>query len=266
MGEGRCAVCGSRMRRTHSHEILGRYTGQFIRCNDCGYWTVLDPFWLEEAYEDAIASTDTGIMQRNLQVARVLGGIIEAVAPSGPYVDWAGGLGILTRLMRDRGYDYYWHDAYARNELARGFEWYTQSEAATLVTAIEVLEHVTSPLDFIHEIRAATQTPIITFSQETYDHETTPEWWYFSYETGQHVSFYTLQTLQTIAARSGMHYLNAGGLHLWSVRPLVVTVPRVRRLRNRVSARLDPPSARRSLTWEDHETMTWRLNSGGQAL
>ena len=38
------------------------------------------------------------------------------------YLDVDGGYGMLTRLMRDYGFHFYWTDPYCQNILARGFE------------------------------------------------------------------------------------------------------------------------------------------------
>ncbi len=39
-----------------------------------------------------------------------------------PFLDYAGGYGVFTRLMRDIGFDFYWHDPYTQNLFANGFE------------------------------------------------------------------------------------------------------------------------------------------------
>ena len=95
-------------------------------------------------------------MVRNLYVAGVLRSILSQLFAAGVYVDWAGGHGVLVRLMRDAEFDFYWQDRYAQNLFARGFEWGADSglQPATLATAIEVLEHAPDPVVLLEECLA----------------------------------------------------------------------------------------------------------------
>jgi hypothetical protein len=45
------------------------------------------------------------------------------------------------------------------------------------------------------------------------------EWWYFMPSSGQHISFYTVDALQRIAACFGRHLLSSGSFHLFSREP-----------------------------------------------
>ena len=67
-----------------------------------------------------IADADTGLVSRNLGIARRLAGLLYfGFDPKARYLDFAGGYGLLTRLMRDRGFNFYWHDLYCENVFAR---------------------------------------------------------------------------------------------------------------------------------------------------
>jgi 2-polyprenyl-3-methyl-5-hydroxy-6-metoxy-1,4-benzoquinol methylase len=70
----------------------------------------------------------------------------------GQYRDAAGGYGMLTRMMRDLGFDFYWSDAYCENLMARGFEYSPAVGNCEAVTAMEVMEHLTDPLPFVENI------------------------------------------------------------------------------------------------------------------
>lgn len=150
-----------------SLENTKRCTG---KCPACGFLGIRDPHWLEEAYSDSIAITDTGLISRNLSLARRIASflyIFLGERGSGRYLDYAGGYRLLTRLMRDRGFGFYWLDRYSPNLLARGFE-YTSLGPCRAVTAFEALEHVADPVGFIHEALAAGGTDILVFSTELY--------------------------------------------------------------------------------------------------
>lgn len=96
-----------------SAQVLGKYPADFERCASCGFLRIVNPHWLEEAYSGAIAATDTGLVARNIDVARKLAVFLYFVLPgrgAGRFLDVAGGYGMLTRLMRDYGFDFYWSD------------------------------------------------------------------------------------------------------------------------------------------------------------
>ena len=106
---------------------------------------------------------------------------------------------MLVRLMRDRGLDFYWHDAHASNDYAYGFEWMplAATKAASLATAIEVLEHVVDPLQFAREVFESTGAEWLLFTTEVHDASTDPSWHYFAPFSGQHVSFFSRKTLRS---------------------------------------------------------------------
>ena len=258
------------MGQTHSGTVLTKYRIDYWRCSNCEFWATEDPYWLKEAYGSAISVLDTGILQRNFAVADDLAALLPAVAPSGPYVDWAGGLGILTRMMRDRGFEFYWQDSYSQNEVARGFEWTDVNVhgVAEAVTAVEVLEHAPDPVAFLTEVLESTGAGHIIFTQELHGPDTSPDWWYFAPESGQHVSFFSTTTLHALADRLDMHLSRFRSLFLLSSTKPHLPVPNQPKSRfGRVRLRLSllPPSqqpsstARESLTWPDHELLKSKL-------
>jgi len=232
-------------------------------CRVCEYWCTDEPTWLDEAYSEAIAATDTGLMMRNLHVARVLRAVLTRFFEPGTYVDWAGGYGVLVRLMRDAGFDFYWQDRYAQNLFARGFEWADdgRSGAATLVTAIEVLEHAPDPVVLLQECLAGSGADSIFLTQELHSGGSDQDWWYLAPVTGQHVSFFSAKTLVALGDRLGMNVLSAGTSHLFTSGP--IKQPRFARavwsakLPDRLTGR-----GRSTMTLADHETLTRGLMSG----
>lgn len=214
-----CPVCGSVMHDVFNAELLGKYDVSYRHCAECGLLQTEEPYWLNEAYSDAIAVADTGLVMRNLSLAAKLTVFLYLRSdPKAAYLDVAGGYGMLARLMRDYGFDYYWDDKYCQNLLARGFEVGKATGPFGALTAFEVLEHVHDPLAFIREQLERHSCRTLIFSTELYEGEEPPKknWWYYAFNTGQHISFYQYRTLQKIAGNLGLKYFSLDGIHVFS--------------------------------------------------
>lgn len=212
----KCKICDSETNYVFEHKIMNKYVGKYYQCPTCGLLFVAEPFWLEEAYSDAIASIDTGIMQRNLEFVDKMDFLLSTCYGKDHYfLDYGGGYGIFTRMMRDKGYQYLWYDKYAKPLLCCGFEY--QDQKLKLVSAFELFEHFTDPLQEVDEILKYSKEVI--FSTICYGEELElpdREWSYFAYESGQHTVFYSKKTLCHIAQRYNLHYANILGLHWFS--------------------------------------------------
>ncbi len=220
-----CSVCSNTMEVCFTAEVLNKYQVQYEYCETCGFLRAHEPHWLEEAYTSAIANADTGLVARNIAIANKLIGVLYWVLKEtgqNQYLDAAGGYGMLTRLMRDFGFDFYWHDPYCTNILALSFEYSSAIGSCNVVTAMEVLEHVTDPVAFIKEMFSFSGANSLVFTTELYEGEPPkPDaWWYYSFSTGQHISFYQRRTLVMIAQKLGLYFASANGIHVISKTPI----------------------------------------------
>lgn len=213
----KCSICKEESDRIFESTVLGKYRIAYFNCKKCGFLQTEEPYWLGEAYEEPINRSDTGILARNIWLSKVTSSMISSFFdPKKRFLDYAGGYGILTRLMRDRGFDYYWNDPFTENLFARGFELEDNLGRFELITAFECLEHLKDPLSDIQ--RMLTYSDNILFSTEVLPSSIpAPEdWWYYGLEHGQHVSFYQKRTLAFIAEKMGFHLNSHGTVHLFT--------------------------------------------------
>lgn len=197
--------------------MLLRHRVQYDRCTACGSIQTETPFWLDEAYSTALVRADVGAVQRNIGLSEKTEAILSAIYGKAPaeFLDYGGGHGLFVRLMRDRGFDFYWSDKYASNDYASGFEAPT-GRTYSLLTAFEVFEHLVDPFTEIVGMKA--RADAILFSTELLP-EPAPAldaWWYYALFGGQHVQLYTHAGLRRLAERSGFAILSDGrALHLF---------------------------------------------------
>lgn len=212
----RCRICQTISAPLDKATILGKYEIHYYSCTGCGFIQTEVPYWLEEAYSSAIARSDVGLIGRNIKLSVFCSVFIPLFFNSkARFLDYGGGNGMFVRMMRDRGYDFYWQDKFSANLFAEGFE-VTDGKYA-LLTAFEVFEHLPDPLPEIESMLNLSGTIIFTTRLLPRWRINPDEWWYFAPDTGQHVSFYSRESLRLIAKRFNVHFSTNGiSLHLLS--------------------------------------------------
>ena len=184
--------------------LLGKHSVEYFSCHTCGLLKTQEPYWLDEAYQAAIVDTDVGILYRNTENVRLATRLIEILGLfPGKYVDLAGGYGLFARMMRDKGYDCYTKDRYCTNLFAKGFE-PSGSMKADMLFTFEVLEHLVDPISFLNDAFNEHKCRTLIFSTEVFEGSIPDQsWWYYTFETGQHITFYQVKTLQMLAKKIG---------------------------------------------------------------
>lgn len=222
MNDEICKICGSKKEKIFNKKILGKYEISYFKCSNCGFVQTEKPYWLEESYSSAITSLDIGLVNRNIQYSNIVEGIIyNNFNEKAKFLDFAGGYGMFTRIMRDKGFDYYHEDKYCENIFAKFFsieDLKKNDRFFELVTSFELMEHIEDPfreLDYIFS-----QTDNFLFSTEILPKENFENWWYLGEEHGQHISFYTTLSIEKIAERYKKYYYPNGPLHLFSKKKL----------------------------------------------
>lgn len=217
-----CCICNEKLEKSiFTKKILDKYDVRYYLCSKCNTLQTEKPYWLNEAYSSAITTTDIGLINRNIQFSSYTEYIINNYFDaSGLFLDFAGGYGMFTRLMRDKGFNIYHYDKYCENLFAKYFEhkdYYTKNYE--LITAFEVLEHESNPFDLLSKLFSITDS--LFFSTEIMPKTNIEKWSYLSTETGQHVVFYSLDTLEYIAKKMGVNLITDNKyLHILSKKKL----------------------------------------------
>lgn len=215
-----CKICQEQVKPAFQTTILERYSVTFFQCEACGFVQSEKPFWIEEAYKNSMNLSDTGIVVRNSRAARIATSIIFLFFNKrGKFLDYAGGFGLFTRMMRDTGIDFFWNDPFTKNELARGFEM-PIGERYELATTFESFEHFEDPLLETQKILGVTDNILASTEIIPQPLPNIKDWWYYGFDHGQHIAFYTKKSFQQLAKRFSLHYYGIDNFHLLTKRKL----------------------------------------------
>lgn len=215
----KCKICNSDSTPFETAKVLNRYDVQYYSCNYCGFIQTEKPYWLDEAYSSAIARSDIGLIGRNAKFSNFCSALIPMLYNStSHFLDYGGGNGMFVRMMRDRGFEFYWQDKYSSNQFAAGFE-APQNKKFSLVTAFEVFEHLPQPLDIIEDMFQYSDTVVFSTRLLPRWKIAPADWWYFTPDTGQHISLYSKESLELIAKKFNVQLSSNGiSLHILSSR------------------------------------------------
>lgn len=201
-------------------KVLQKYDVAYYRCNETGFIQTQEPHWLDEAYKSTITKLDVGLVHRNIHLAESVEKLlIHFFNYKGTFLDYAGGYGLFTRLMRDNGFNFYNTDKYCPNLFAEYFDLDSlpPDTLFEMVTAFEVFEHLTNPVDEIKNMLKFSDNLLFTTELQPAGTGNIKDWHYLSFETGQHIAFYNVESLQYLAKLLGYHlYTNNSSIHLFT--------------------------------------------------
>ena len=220
-----CRFCFTEVTYMSTAPIL-RYQGTYSKCLNCLSVQVTNPFWLKEAHTNAISKLDTGLVARCVSASSIIGAVLALEGVHSSHgVDWAGGTGLLTRLLRDQGFRVYSFDKYAEPIHAHGFELNSDEAVApaTFISAIECIEHLENPIEELIRYTATKEYFFFTvdlISEKTPD-PSKNEWWYYLPESGQHITFPSAKGLSFLGQSLGFsYYFRIGSMHVLSRKKL----------------------------------------------
>ncbi|MBC7605473.1 MAG: class I SAM-dependent methyltransferase [Burkholderiales bacterium] len=218
-----CKICSKATEKIFEKTLLQRYNTGFYKCPNCSFMQTEEPIWLEEAYQSAITSLDIGLLGRNIYLTKEISLLIESCFPNAKtMVDYAGGYGFLTRLLRDAGFNYYSQDDYCENIFAKDFDVKPAPvQKFDLVTGFEVLEHFSNPLQDLEKVFQYADDAIFSTELIPETNAKIENWWYLTEETGQHIAFYSPKAMAIIAEKfNKFYYCRNKNLHFFSSKKL----------------------------------------------
>lgn len=211
-----CKICGAESRIIFSKQILKKYQINYFQCPKCYFSQTEEPYWLAEAYRNSMNIGDTGQVYRLIRCALFTKIIIRNLLNSnGKFLDYAGGYGMFTRIMRDFGFSFFWDDLFTENLLAKGFELSNSGiDNFEAITVFECFEHWNDPMAEIERIFEKTDTIIFTTNLISYP--APKEWWYYGFDHGQHISFYSQKSFKVLEEKFNAHFFTKNGIHILS--------------------------------------------------
>lgn len=198
-----CRLCGGEARLYGQQTVLGKHRVSYYECVDCRSLQTEEPYWLDEAYKVEGLGLDVGACQRcvnlSIEVAACL--TVLGFDRERACLDFGSGLGLFSRLMRDRGFNFRAYDKFIKPFFMDRFMGELGAGKWSALTAFEVFEHMPAPEKDSAELFVA-DPDVILFTTQTWKGQGL-DWWYIVPLGGQHVFFYSDKALQMLAAKHG---------------------------------------------------------------
>jgi len=215
----KCKVCGYENQISFQTKILNKYDISYYKCPKCEFIQSQEPFWIKEAYKEGVSDFDVFTASRSFLNSKISSRIIKLYfADKEKFLDYGSGTGLMVRLMRDAGYDFYAYDPYCTNVFSKPFDingLNSNFKNFELVTAFEVFEHFQDPIKDIEDIFSYSKSILFSTSLQPSKKVTTDNWDYINPLQGQHISLYSIETLKFIAEKYSCNlYTNGYCLHL----------------------------------------------------
>ena len=190
-----CRLCSGNLNLSFKELLLKKFEIKFFKCTECGSVQTEKPYWLSEAYKNWNTKYDTGLFAR-VYNNFIVTFIICKLTKIKNIIDYGGGDGLFTRIMRDHNLNCFNYDKYSESVYSQNF---TKPDFQTpdLLTSFEAIEHFSDPGEEFEKIFKK-KPSLIIFTTKIYENQS-KNWDYFEFQTGQHVFFYTRNAFKYLA-------------------------------------------------------------------
>jgi hypothetical protein len=214
-----CLICQSECEPRFKVQIQNKQHSDLYSCTKCGFSFYPNQDWIEGSFSDELNSLDIGSVGRVMLACDFLSEFINSEKLNDAnFLDYGGGYGLQTRIMRDRGFNFKNFDPHTQPMFSKYFtgEPFGHYE---LVSLIEVSLHFENPVAEFTKLMELGD--YLVFTSVVPDKDFGPDWWYITGESGQHIAFYPLRSLKEIANQSGVLFSSDGKLfHVFHKKPL----------------------------------------------
>jgi hypothetical protein len=222
-----CRLCMGPTKTLFTKRVLGWREVSYMKCLSCGSLQTERPTWLAEAYAIPGVHIDVGQASRVLHTWLHLCRLLEVIGffKSQIGVDYGASTGLLTRWMRDLGYDFYAYDPYETCKYANYFRVESLRDVPLqLLTAFEVFEHLPDPRESINEMLES-GAALVVFTTNIYEDQPA-DWHYLVPNCGQHVFFYTAKALTEFGNARGFDFVQTNHFHVFvrQTTPYAITI------------------------------------------
>lgn len=192
----------------------------YALCGRCGHCFAPQMMsWHQDSfsrlvYNEQYADIDLDYLSvRPAGNARMLNTLLGGRANAIRHLDYGGGNGLLSDLLRQSGWDSVSYDPFVQKSLDATF-----LRSFDLITAFEVFEHVANPKAMMDSLMTLiNESGLLLFSTLVSDGEIAPRtrisWWYAAPRNG-HISLFSKESLRCLATQYNLNLLSSGpGLH-----------------------------------------------------
>lgn len=89
-------ICSHERQPIFRNIILNKYEITYYQCPNCKLIYTEPPYWISEAYQDAIVDTDTGLLGRNVRFSILANTLIRKFYHAeGTFLDYGGDMACL---------------------------------------------------------------------------------------------------------------------------------------------------------------------------
>lgn len=216
-----CPICRAQANSAFTVCIRNGQNEPLFRCSNCSFYFFTEPDELAQSFSEELNELDLGSVARCHFVADFMTAVFPRRRSGYTALDWGGGDGLLTRLLRERGINCLWYDPFVKPRFV-GAAIYEPSSRVDVTVVSEVFLHLTDPVSVLRLLLS--QSEVVIMTAVVPPKKLTAQWWYLMPETGQHVSFYPPPALEALATQTGSRlYTDGRFFHVFSRRKLSFT-------------------------------------------